>query len=97
MSVILIPRTPAVNPPSVPFCAGTEVSFAVFFGPEDGILGGELQVREEFAGVTRTISLRRESSALRGTYTAPGRRSWPGTASRCAGRTVRPSPSPSGS
>ncbi len=51
---------------------GTEVSFAVFFTPEDGIAGGQLQVREEFAGVTRTIPLVLEDGALRGTYTAPG-------------------------
>ena len=97
MSVYFDSKDPRCKSPFGAVLCGTEVSFAVFFGPEDGILGGELQVREEFAGVTRTISLRRESSALRGTYTAPGRRSWPGTASRCAGRTVRPSPSPSGS
>ena len=72
MSVYFDSKDPRCKSPFGAVLCGTEVSFAVFFGPEDGILGGELQVREEFAGVTRTISLRRESSALRGTYTAPG-------------------------
>ena len=72
MSVYFDSKDPRCKSPFGAVLCGTEVSFAVFFDPEDGILGGELQVREEFAGVTRTISLRRESSALRGTYTAPG-------------------------
>ena len=72
MSVYFDSKDPRCKSPFGAVLCGTEVSFAVFFGPEDGILGGELQVREEFAGVTRTISLRRERSALRGTYTAPG-------------------------
>ena len=62
MSVYFDSKDPCCKSPFGAVLCGTEVSFAVFFGPEDGILGGELQVREEFAGVTLTISLHRESS-----------------------------------
>lgn len=96
MSVYFDSKDSRCKSPFGAVLCGTEVSFAVFFGPEDDILGGELQVREEFAGVTRTISPAPRERALRGTYTAPGTPELPGTASRCAGRTVRPSPSPSG-
>ena len=51
MSVYFDSKDPRCKSPFGAVLCGTEVSFAVFFGPEDGILGGELQVREEFAGV----------------------------------------------
>ena len=72
MSVYFDSKDPRCKSPFGAVLCGTEVSFAVFFTPEDGIAGGQLQVREEFAGVTRTIPLVLEDGALRGTYTAPG-------------------------
>ena len=72
MSVYFDSRDPRCKSPFGAVLCGAEVSFTVFFGPEDDIAGGQLQVREEFAGATRAIPLALENGALRGTYTAPG-------------------------
>ena len=41
MSVYFDSKDPRCKSPFGAVLCGTEVSFAVFFGPEDGILGGE--------------------------------------------------------
>lgn len=73
MSVYFDSKDPRCKSPfGARFVRHRSVFRRVFSARRTASWAAELQVREEFAGVTRTISLRRESSALRGTYTAPG-------------------------